>query len=246
MINTILRKTLYKNYDFRMQHMILQLLGHVHIFIFFCNLFWLVFLLLPIVLLPIVFPIMLLNLPKQLLFLLFLFLYVMGIVYIFRTNGFFEENFLYKFLHFFVFTQKGNAISKNDFKNIKKNDKYLYRILKNRTCLGKCYTTCFQLLKILQKGSMLFISIKELTLKNETPYNTIHVLFINENWAFDTYSQRQFPIEKIFAIYQPQVYTTFSFDDVKNYTYEEFRSIHYEDFAKWCKENDTFQFWNCN
>ena len=145
MINTILRKTLYKNYDFHMQTMLLHLLGPIHIFMLICNLFLLLLLLLPIFLCPLVFQIMSFSILKQLLFLIFITMYVMGIIYIFRINGLFKENYLYNFLHFFIFTQKGNAISKKDLKNIKQNDALLYHVLKNRTCRGKSYATCFQL-----------------------------------------------------------------------------------------------------
>jgi len=246
MINTFFRKTLYKYYDFQTQTLLLHLLGPIHFFYLLSNILILIVILLPIFLLPALFPLLFSHWQKQLFYLILVFLYTLVTIFVFRKNGFFDENCLSKFLHFYLFTQKGNAISKKDFKVIRQNDKLLYHVLKHQTCRGKCYATSFQLLKTLKNGLILFISIPEITLKDETPYNTMHVLFVNQNWVFDTYSQRQFPLKKILSIYMPKIYKAFSFDDVKNYSYEEFRDAHYEDLAKWCKKNDTFQFWNCD
>ena len=38
---------------------------------------------------------------------------------------------------------------------------------------------------------------------------TMHVLYINNGWAFDTFSGRQFPIEQLHEIYKAKVYKNF-------------------------------------
>ena len=72
---------------------------------------------------------------------------------------------------------------------------------------------------------------------------TMHVLYVNNGWAFDTYSSRQYPIEKLHEIYKAKIYKSFSFDEISNKSYEEFREEQEPELAKWSIDNDCSMFW---
>ena len=71
----------------------------------------------------------------------------------------------------------------------------------------------------------------------------MHVLYVNNCWAFDTYSSRQYPIEKLHEIYKAKIYKSFSFDEISNKSYEEFREEQEPELAKWSIDNDCSMFW---
>ena len=245
MINTILRKTLYKEFDYATQNTLLYVSKPEVLLNFTCNLLCFLFLCtLPLVVV-IVFPHLFTDLKIQLLYLLILIIYTIFVCFIFREKNFYQNNYVSRTLHYLFYTKRGKALSKEDFKTIKKNDKLLYSTIKEQDCRGLCYSVCFEMLKTLKKRCIKIISVNEFTSKKETPFETIHVIYVNNNYAFDTYCHRQLPLEAFLAIHQAKVYKTFNYEDIKNYSYEEFRNIQYPDFAKWCKENDIHELWNC-
>lgn len=246
MIDTILRKTLYKEYSQETQNTVLYLSKPEILLNFICNFLFVFFLLFIILILPIIFPILFETLISQLVYLTVSFFYTLFIVLIFRKRTFYASNLLSRFLHYLFFTKQGKAISKGDFKIIKKDDKLLYSTIVEQDCRGRCYAVCFALLQALKKGTMQFISVKEFTKENETPFDTIHVLYVNQGYAFDAYSHRQFPVNTLLAVHQSKIYKNFNYEDVKYCSYEEFRDINYAEFAKWCKENDVHELWNCD
>lgn len=245
MINTILRKTLYKEFDYQTQNTLLYVSKQEIILNFTCNFLCFLFLCtLPIIVI-IVFPYLFTDLKIQLLYLLLIIIYTILVCLIFREKNFCQNNYVSRTLHYYFYTKKGKAISKEAFKTIKKKNELLYSTIKDQDCRGLCYSVCFELLKTLKKGGIQFISVNEFTSKKETPFETIHVIYVNNNYVFDTYCHRQLPLEAFLAIHQAKIYKTFKYEDIKDFSYEEFRKIEYPDFAKWCKENDVHELWNC-
>ncbi len=151
-------------------------------------------------------------------------------------------------IYFIKCTRKGNALSKDDFDLIKKSNKDVYTGISNQICQGYCYSICFEMLKALKKGKIEFLAVKNFNFddnikwENEDDF-TMHVLYINNGWAFDTYSSRQFPIEKIHKIFEAKVYKQFSYEDVKDKSYEQFRNEHATELAEWAKMNNCSMFW---
>lgn len=93
-----------------------------------------------------------------------------------------------------------------------------------------------------KKGAIQFLAIKDFVAKEgEEPY-AIHVLYINNGWAFDTFSSRQYPIDKIHEMYQAIVYKNFSFYDIKNKSFIQFREEFRPEISKWCSQNDCSAF----
>lgn len=151
-------------------------------------------------------------------------------------------------IYFSNCTKKGNAISKDDFELIKESNKDLYFIISNQMCRRHCYLICFEILKTLKKGKIEFIAAKDFSLDDNVELDdkedfTIHVLYINNGWAFDTFSSRQFPIEEIHKIFEAKIYKQFSYEDVKDKSYKQFRQENIDELAKWAKMNDCSMFW---
>ena len=72
---------------------------------------------------------------------------------------------------------------------------------------------------------------------------TMHVLYVNDNWCFDTYSQRQYPLEEVMKRFKAKTYKVFTYEDVDGKTYDEFKKEHAPALQEWCNENDCYQKW---
>lgn len=141
---------------------------------------------------------------------------------------------------------KGNALSREDFEIIKKEYKKLYNMIIRQECHGYCYSICFAILKCLKKGSILFVALRCLQEEKEKIDNkdyTIHVLYVNNDWCFDTYSQRQYPLEEVLKRMCAKTFKSFDYNAVDGKTYEEFRAEHNEELKTWCQENNCYQEW---
>lgn len=172
------------------------------------------------------------------------------IVYICLIKGFSDiiEKFrlkIYASLYFNKYVTKGKAISKKDFEDIKKADINLYSRLKQIKTEGICYWTCFELLKCLKKGHIQFVRIRVVEddeIKKHGKY-TMHVLYVNNNWCFDTISGKQHPLEEALNRRYAKTYTIYSYDDIKNNSYEEFKRNELAALRDWCKQNDCSEGW---
>lgn len=142
-----------------------------------------------------------------------------------------------------IYPIKGNALNKSDFNEIKGKNKKLYNIILTSKCRGHCYGVCFELLKCLTKGEIKFIAIKAFDDDEECKdnYYTMHVLYVYNNWGFDTYSNKQYPLDEILKVFEAKEYKTFSYNDIEGKDFDEFKSEISDDFAKWCVENDCYQ-----
>lgn len=151
-----------------------------------------------------------------------------------------------------LYAQKGKAISKKDFKKIKSENKVLYDSITSSKCHGYCYATCFNLLRTLKTGNIKFMAVKLVNTGNKTEEYTMHVVYEKNGWIFDTYNQRQYPVEKSMELHDAIVYKNFSYEDIifSSYdkfimllSYDEFRDKNYDELAKWCKEHNCYQEW---
>ena len=70
--------------------------------------------------------------------------------------------------------------------------------------------------------------------------HTMHVLYVNNGWCFDTFTQRQYPLEKVVQGLKAKAYISFTYEDIEGKTYEEFMEEQTPALLKWCEENDCF------
>ena len=141
------------------------------------------------------------------------------------------------------YTFKGNALSADDFKIIEEKDKLFYSFITSEKCRGYCYAMSFHILQYLKKGEIKFLAIRATKADRDKEYYTMHVVYVNNGWCFDTYSQRQYPLDEHLNFYEAKEYMSFSYKDVENMSYEEFTDNNYADLAHWCLENDCYQKW---
>ena len=149
-------------------------------------------------------------------------------------------------IYFLICTTKGKAISKSDFKIIKQVNEKLYELISMQRCRGYCYSICFRICKVLKKGSIEFLAVKKFSLHDKEDGDEknfiMHVLYVNNGWAFDTYSSNQYPLEKLHKIYKAKVYKTFSYEEISGKSYEEFKEKQEHELTKCSNDNDCFMF----
>lgn len=249
MIKYFMRKTIYKEVDHETQEMLLQLIAGYHIIQFLCFMFWEVIYILPFI------PLFIIDacedvefsMTTQIAIIIFMLICFIGLLVFFKvfTRAMFGfSQLLAEKVYFLVYTKKGKALSKKDFETIKKVNEKLYVVIATQACRGYCYSTCFEICKALKKGAIEFIAVKYKDEEDNDGRNfTMHVLYVNNGWAFDTYSSRQYPIDKLHEIYKAKVYKTFDFDEISAKSYDEFVEEQEPNLAKWSDLNDCSMFW---
>ena len=170
-------------------------------------------------------------------------LYGLFVTWFIRTFG--EAIKVFRDLSFRIwqgkyYSAKGKALTKNDFEKIQEENPKLYDIIMKCYSSGYCYSICFSLLQCLEKGEIKFVASKHNSdLKN---YNnhvyTFHVLYVNNEWCYDTYSMRQFPLKQAMEFLEAKEYQTFYYKDIIGKKYEDFMKENIVNFKKWCFEND--------
>ena len=135
---------------------------------------------------------------------------------------------------------KGKAISRKDFENIKKKNKDLYEYIVNLKTQGYCYSTCFDILKTLQKGKIRFIAVKNFEKDSKINAYTMHVIFVNNGWCYDTFSMRQYELNEYMKGLDSKTYKDFLYKDIKGKNYKKFMDEEYLELYSWCKDNDCF------
>lgn len=249
MIKFILRKTVFKKYDKETQDHLIPLLRKKYTTIWFCFfIFHFILYLAPMLLLGLavngkefdsVYNIVL-GIAIVIYNCVFLFFYAFYTREIIEFSTVTLPDKLYNRLY----AQRGKAISKQDFKKIEQENYDLYQVITTSLCHGYCYGICFEILKVLKSGNIKFLAVKKLNSEDGKETHTMHVLYENNGWTFDTYNQRQYTIEKNIALHKAVIYKDFSYEDIKGLTYDEFRDKNYKELAKWCEQHDCWQNWN--
>lgn len=254
MVKYFLRKTLYKELDKPSQDMIFALFLSLDIIRFLTiTVIWITLVALPIIPSVIVF---LCDSSENALimqfafFVYFLFCYglLLLVLILFYEPFVTFLDLVAQKIYFWICTTKGDALSKSDFEIIKRSNPTLYDSISSQGCLGHCYITSYELLETLQKGEIEFVAIRKATpiLDDEEIHDgrafKIHVLYLNNGWAFDTYSRRQYPIEKLHQIFNAKVYKSFDFNDICNKSFNDFGKEQDFGISKWCNDNDCSTF----
>lgn len=145
-----------------------------------------------------------------------------------------------------VITRRGKSISKEDFKAIKRNSSSLYDTIMSDKCCGKCYYISWAILYVLRKGYIQFVAVRdfyEIDEEKRERYK-IHVLYVNDGWCFDTYSQRQMLVEELCKIWRGKLIDSYDYSAIEGKSFEEFRDSIAPKLREWCDENDCRYFVN--
>ena len=176
-----------------------------------------------------------------------IFVETLKIKYNSKLQNFYTQLSRWLYVHRYVL--RGKAISKRDFKLIRNKNRELYEFIINLHTNGYCYSICFDILDCLAKGEILFVAVREI--KTGGKYNlckhnknyTMHVLYVFNDWCYDTYSEMQYPLEEVLRRSKAKIYKSFSYKDIQGKSYYEFRAEHIKELRKWCKGNDCYQMW---
>lgn len=252
MIKYFMRRTFYKEFDKESQDMLLQLTSKQYIIEILCFMFWAVAYIFPFI------PLFIIDvcediefsMTTQIAIITFMLICFVGLLVsmkVFKRAMFGFSQLLAEKIYFLVCTAKGKALCKNELNAIKQANEKLYAFIATQMCRGYCYSICFEICKALKRGSIEFLAVKKFSPHDDEEDDgkdfTMHVLYVNNGWAFDTYSSRQYPIGKLHEIYKAKVYKTFSFEDISSKSYEEFREEQEPELAKWSTDNDCSMFW---
>lgn len=255
MIKFFMRKTIFKDFDKESQDRLLKLTLKWYIIEFLCLMFWAVIYILPVI------PLYIINICEDIEFsmttqiALLVFMSVSFITFlifyiVFKKTMFVFSLLLAERVYFLVCTMKGNALNKSDIKFIKQVNEKLYECISTQRCQGYCYSICFDICKTLKKGEIEFLAVKKCFPYDEEEDDgkvfTMHVLYVNNGWAFDLTNSCQYPIDKLHEIYKAKIYKRFSFDEISSKSYEEFREEQVNELEKWSNENDCSMFWKEN
>lgn len=140
---------------------------------------------------------------------------------------------------------KGNALEIEDFETLKRDTKPIYDAIIDFKSNGFCYHVCFEILKTLKKGTFWFVAIRwnSEDEENQKPY-TMHALYENNGWCYDTYSMTQHPFDFALDHFGAIKYLSFSYEDIKDLTFYEFREKTANELKAWCDENDCHEEWS--
>ena len=69
----------------------------------------------------------------------------------------------------------------------------------------------------------------------------MHVIYVKNNWGFDTFSWRQYPVKKLMYSFQAKEYKSFSYEDIKGKQYIQFIKEQKHKLKTWCDNNDCYQ-----
>ena len=186
MIKYLMRKTIYKKYDIESQDMLFQLTLNRHLLEILCLSFWVfiyIFSFIPVIIIVISEKIefsILTNITLIIYFLLYFMGYILLLI-VFPRAMFSFTHLLAQKLFFLIYTKKGKAITKKDFSKIKHIKEELYLFIETQMCKGYCYSICFEICKVLKKGYIEFLAIRDIRICGEDEDDekdfTMHVLF---------------------------------------------------------------------
>ena len=237
MIKYILRKTTYNKLDSQTQDMLLELKEAWYIIIYGITI--LICFIVPILAICItVLGVVVNNMYLSIIAVLF------ECVAIFLI-GCFNLDTVCRQIYFLIETMKGKALQKKDFRTIKKYNPTLYKRLHDGECVGYCVGTCFDILETLKEGNMEYLACKAFDCEDPKSIKkefALHVLYVKDGWAFDTYSVRQYKVEEIHKTYNAKVCKTFDYGDIENKTYCQFIAENEAFLRKWCEKNNCSYF----
>ena len=235
MIKYIMRKTIYKNVD--AQDILIQLNSPYFILVLFFSILYFFIYNIPLFLIDTYYNENIaykLNLNIEFLELIYhltFFLFTLLTFMIFEISPVPVAEKLY----FLVWTRKGNALLKKDFKILKKKKK-LYNRIWTQKCTKHSFSVCFKICKTLKKGSISFV------LRQTATFDKIDVLYVNNGWVFDPYSCQQYTIEEFYQLFKAKEYKTFNFDEICTKSYSEFKKELKHELTEWAAANECSMF----
>lgn len=141
------------------------------------------------------------------------------------------EQFLERNIRRYFATPKGNAVSKDDFKVIKKQKPRLYWEITSDYCGGKCYSYARDI-------ALLFTDAKLIYCAATNPFKEdqvfAHAILERNGEIYDTNRRMSYKIEDYEKIFKVQIYKKWTYDE---FCRDDFQEEVRDDFRRWCQEN---------
>ena len=159
---------------------------------------------------------------------------IMSVVYIilattvgkvFKMTGYMS----YKLL-FYLFGRYGKVVTRQDWKNVKKYGKVLYKDLFSKESYGHCYYYSRALAMYLEDAQLMYCSIPA------AGEITGHSVIVKNNCVYDTNDRRHYDYEE-YIKKEVEIYKFFSEED---YRKESFFDDIRQDFVEWCAERNVY------
>ena len=142
------------------------------------------------------------------------------------------------------YAMKGKAITPEDFSIIRSENPKLYECIEKGYVTGYCYSVCFHILQALKKGKIIFVACRasEADKQEEEYLNnyTMHVVYANNGWCFDTFSQKQTSLDVFMKLMEIKECKTLCYEDIQSLNYEKFREMYSPQITEWAKQNDCY------
>ena len=131
----------------------------------------------------------------------------------------------------YFFGKYGRVVTKEDWKNIKKQDYKLYRVLRCNKSLGSCYYYSREIALYLKDAKLMYCIIDG----EDGP--TAHAVIVKNNCVYCTNGRAHFDLEEYKQYLNVKVYKMFS---EKEYRSETFFDDIRDNFMEWCSRHNAY------
>lgn len=140
------------------------------------------------------------------------------------------------FIRRFV-SMNGRALSKKDWKAIKKVDIGLYNDLLCDDCNHCCYYYSLEIAKIIKDSILIWGAVEE-PFEEGHPYYA-HAVILRNGYIYDSNLRQSEKYEDFVNLYKFKLYKEWHYSE---YSVEDFRKSEREQFRNWCKENNVLSY----
>lgn len=153
-------------------------------------------------------------------------------VFIFWDRAFAKTITISARIFTYIFGRYGRVVNKDDWKRIKKKNKYAYKFIWDKKNIGHCYAVAWILALWLEDAKIMYCSIA-----SKEDGKTAHAVVVKNNCIYDTNKRMHFDYDEYIEINKVEVYQIFEeevyckksfFDDVR------------QGFVDWCTERNVY------
>lgn len=131
-----------------------------------------------------------------------------------------------------LFGKYDKAVTKDDWKRIKKRNKRAYKYILDKKNIGHCYYISWILALWLNDAKLIYCSIR-----CSDGHHTGHAVVLRNNCVYDTNLRMNCDLDEYIKELDAEVYKIF---DEEVYRTESFFQDIYQDFYNWCSERNVY------
>lgn len=143
------------------------------------------------------------------------------------------EKFIERNIRRYFVTPKGNALNKEDFRQIKKQNPGLYLEITSDDCEGYCYSYARDIALLFPDSKLIYGAATDPFKKDHI---FAHVVLARNGEIYDTNRRMSYKREDYETIYKLQIYRIWTYEE---FSKENFSKEVSEEFKKWCQENNV-------